>query len=433
MNLKKYLDAVNTAEARVQEIAAQIDGLFDQGKTDEAVAMNPQLKAAKEFAKNANDLYLNKLNETNSGTDPAQRFVPKNGGRLEVVRDEADQEFESEGHFYKAVMGAAVHPERADVRLQSRKFVDATGMSEGVPSDGGYLIKPETSDKWLETMYATGEILSRISKDPISPNSNGITYNGIDETSRANGSRKGGILAGWIGEGGTLPATKPKFREVELKLRKDGAIVYATDEQLQDTRNLESWVNRTVPEELLFVAEDGVYEGLGGGQPLGIMNSPCLVSFARVDANTVKFTDISKMWARRYTGVKDYVWLINQSVGPQLDALSLTVGTAEVPPRFVDYGPDGVMRIKGAPVIEVEYASALGTIGDILLASLSQYQAIDKGGVQSASSIHVQFLTAETAFRFIYRFDGKPLWHSAVTPFKGTDTVSPFVALTTAS
>lgn len=439
MNLKKFFDAANAAEARVQEIAAQIEKLFDEGKTAEAVAMRSTLDDAKTNAKNAHELYLSMLNaQSGGGADPAQRFVPQNGGaggytRLDVVRDAADQPFESDGHFFAAVRTAALYPGRADERLQSRKVVDATGMSEGVPADGGYLIRPETSSKWLENMFSTGEILRRISRDPIGANSNGMVYNGIDETSRVNGSRKGGITSGWLGEGGTLSGSKPKFRQVELKLRKAGSLVYATDEQLQDTANLESMLNRMVPEELLFVAEDGVYEGLGGGQPLGIMISPCLISVTRLDANTVKYADVIKMWARRYTGVKDYAWFVNQAVMPQLDSLSLTVGSVEVPPRFIDYSPEGVMRMKGAEVIEVEYASALGTVGDILLASLSQYQAIDKGGVQSASSIHVQFLTDETAFRFIYRFDGKPLWHSAVTPFKGTDTVSPFVALSTAS
>jgi hypothetical protein len=56
---------------------------------------------------------------------------------------------------------------------------------------------------------------------------------------------------------------------------------------------------------------------------------------------------------------------------------------------------------------------------------------IDKGGVQSASSIHVQFVTDQTVFRFVYRVDGQPKWDSALTPLNGTNTVSPFVALAT--
>jgi HK97 family phage major capsid protein len=84
-------------------------------------------------------------------------------------------------------------------------------------------------------------------------------------------------------------------------------------------------------------------------------------------------------------------------------------------------------------LIECEYMSTMGTTGDIMLASLSQYQTIDKGGVQAASSIHVAFLTDQSVFRFVYRVDGAPMWHSALTPFKGSQTQSPFVVLATAS
>jgi HK97 family phage major capsid protein len=68
-------------------------------------------------------------------------------------------------------------------------------------------------------------------------------------------------------------------------------------------------------------------------------------------------------------------------------------------------------------------------LGDLLLASPSQYALITKGGVQAASSIHVRFVYDETAFRFVYRVDGQPVWASSVTANDGSSTISPFVAL----
>ncbi len=87
----------------------------------------------------------------------------------------------------------------------------------------------------------------------------------------------------------------------------------------------------------------------------------------------------------------------------------------------------------GRPVVPVEYCATLGTVGDIIFADFSQYAAIEKGGIQTAVSMHVQFTTAEMAYRFLYRFDGMPTWDSALTPYKGTNTLSPFVALATRS
>jgi HK97 family phage major capsid protein len=131
--------------------------------------------------------------------------------------------------------------------------------------------------------------------------------------------------------------------------------------------------------------------------------------------------------------VSDYVWLINQDVTPQLMQMSLPVGAAGgqlvyMPPGGVSGAPYG--SIFGRPVLEIEHCPTLGTLGDILLVSLSQYQGIQKGGVESASSIHFVFDHDETVFRFVYRFDGQGLWNSAVTPASGSaNTVSPFVAL----
>ena len=82
-------------------------------------------------------------------------------------------------------------------------------------------------------------------------------------------------------------------------------------------------------------------------------------------------------------------------------------------------------------MIPLEHADTVGTVGDIVLADLSQYLMIDKENIESAVSIHVRFIYDESTFRFVYRVDGAPWWNSALTPFKGTNTQSPFVALAT--
>lgn len=359
----------------------------------------------------------------------AEPPVIKAGSNVTVVKDAADQPFASNGEFFKAVRIATLDSRSEDPRLRPLK---ATGLSEGVPADGGYLLQPAMSQSIMDRMYTTGQILSRVADDPVGPNSNGMVYNAIDETSRVAGSRWGGVQGYWLAEGGTKTASKPKFRQMELKLKKLAALCYSTDELLADATALGSWINRTVPEELRFLAEDAIYEGDGVGKPLGIMNSPALVTVTRDTGSKVLFADIVNMWARRWAGVSDYAWFVNSDVTPQLDQLVLASST-EIPTRFIQYNAEGVMTIKGKPVIEVEYASTLNTTGDIMLASLSQYQTITKGGIDSQSSIHVQFLTDETVFRFVMRIDGQPVWNSALTPFKGTNTLSPFVVLGSAT
>ena len=330
----------------------------------------------------------------------------------------------------KAIGGAKIGS-LAQARMNVKA---ATGLSEGVPSAGGFLVGTDRNATIMARVYNTGEILRRVDMVPISANSNGMTFYGEDETSRATGSRRGGIRAYHAAEASEKTASKPKFREMALKLQKIIGLVYATDELLADARALEGWIMNNLPEELRFVAEDDIINGTGAGMALGILNSGCLVSVAKESgqtAATIVAENISKMWARRWIGARDYIWLINQDVEPELDNLNLAVGTGGslvyMPPGGLADAPYG--RIKGRSVITVEYCATLGTVGDIILASMGEYQSIEKGGIEAASSIHVRFVYDEQVFRFVMRTDGQPKWSSVLTPFKGTNTVSPFVAL----
>jgi hypothetical protein len=56
---------------------------------------------------------------------------------------------------------------------------------------------------------------------------------------------------------------------------------------------------------------------------------------------------------------------------------------------------------------------------------------IDKGGIQAAESMHVQFLTDQMAYRWTYRLDGQPAWRTTLTPANGSATLAPFVTLAT--
>jgi HK97 family phage major capsid protein len=261
--------------------------------------------------------------------------------------------------------------------------------------------------------------------------------NAIAETSRAAGSRWGGIRGYWGAEAGTKTASAPKFRQMELTLKKLIGLCYATDELLADAAALESVIMQGFSEEFGFLLDDGLINGTGAGQPLGIMNSPSLVTVTRNTALHVYSEDVIAMWARCWAKSRpNAVWFINQAVEPELHKLNLGGGTAGsgviltyMPPGGLSASPYGT--IYGRPVIPIEQCAALGTTGDIILADFSEYVMIEKGGMQSASSIHVRFVNDETTFRFVMRVDGQPAWNAPLTPYKGTGTLSPFVVLST--
>lgn len=336
------------------------------------------------------------------------------------------------GEFLQAVHSSRMH------NINDPRLFQAAGqgMNETGGADGGFAVQTDQASGILKLMYDSGQILSRIKPLPLGANSNGIKINALKETSRATGSRFGGITGYWIDEGTAPTGSRPKFRKISLELRKVGALGYATDELLADAVALESVMTQGFADELTFLTEDAVWEGVGAGMPQGIINSAALISVAKETgqaASTIVYENVSKMWARvwarsRATGA----WFYNQDCEPQINQMSAVIGTGGVPV----YLPPGGLSVTpyanlyGRPLIPIEYASTLGTVGDLVFCDFGQYVLIEKA-VQQASSMHVAFVTDEMAFRCIYRVDGQPLLESAITPFKGTGTLSPFVALAT--
>jgi len=354
-----------------------------------------------------------------------KRFTPSDS---KVILDAGDQPWESLGQQLMAVK---------DFEVSRGKFADprlkATGLSEGQPSEGGFLVQTDFATTLLEKTFAASDLLSRVTKFTVSSGANAMKIPAVSDANRADGSRWGGIRAYWAAEAGIKTASQPSFEQVALELKKLIGLCYATDELLQDATMLEGWIGTAFSKEFDFKIADAIINGDGAGKPLGILNAPCLVTVdakSGQGASTIVAENIIEMWARRFG--TNYVWLINQNIEPQLYTMALAVGTGGVPVYMPAGGLSGVPygTLFGKPVLPIEQAATLGTAGDIILADLSQYIMIEKGGIQGASSIHVKFTTDETAFRFVYRCDGQPIWKSYLTPYKGTTSYqSPFVVL----
>jgi HK97 family phage major capsid protein len=345
--------------------------------------------------------------------------------------------FDSMGEFMVAVASAGMNQGmRYDPRLTM--VAGGLGQNEAVPSEGGFLVQKDFSDEFLRLMHDQGQIYSRVRQIPISGNSDGIRFLMTDETSRVNGSRWGGVNVYWANEGATVPPSTIKFRVAEMSLKKIMGISYATNEILRDAPALESLLDQAFMEEMLFRIEDSILNGTGSGQPLGILNSGAIVTVAAETSpaqgsGTIVTANILKMAARQpVSSAANSVWLVNVDTMTQLWGLTMNNGMVSLyRPPGVD-GPTFASAygyLLGRPVIPVEMASSLGTIGDIMLVDLSQYLFIQKDGRRGESSMHVRFIYDEMTFRWVWRVDGQPAWNKPLTPAKGSNTLSPFVLL----
>ena len=403
----------------------------DRDYTPDEVAQIDALASERESIVQALDAHQ-RAAELEAFGNPAPAASP----RIEVGLPNAVKEpWQSFGAFAMAVRDSSTPGKSLDVRLAA-----ASGMNQSVPSEGGFAVPPMfVQGIWDRMQAASDSLLVRTDQYTVEDGTDSLTFTAVNESSRVAGSRWGGVRGYWINEADQITSSKPKLRQVKLEPKQLAVLVYATDKLLRNASALGQFLTRCAADEINFLVGDAIIEGNGAGKPLGILNAPCVVSVAKESgqlATTIVAENIGKMWARMHPRSKqNAVWLINTDTNPQLDQLQIGAGATNqlvyMPPGGLSGSPYGT--IKGRPVIECEYCSTLGTVGDIILADLSAYVTGIRSGIESAMSIHIRFDYAETAFRFIFEADGQPWLSSALTPFKGSNTVSPFITLATRS
>lgn len=411
---------------RILQLEAQRDEIKEE--------ISALVAATRKDQRNLTDEEIQKSNDLQASLERIEATLNLERQQIETDRDVAATIEEPRRDEPVAKFVHVGEQLQAVYRGSDPRLMAATGLNEGVPSEGGYLVQSDFATELTNKAFQTGLLASRIRKNPIGANSNALKLNLCAETSRET-TRYGGILTYWAGEAGVKTASQPTFRQWDYSLQKLIGLYYATDEVLQDATALQGVVDEWFGDEFGFRLDEAIYRGNGGNKPLGILNAPCLVTQTKEigqAADTIVSQNIMKMYARMPSGsMSNAVWHINQECWPQIFQLSLAVGVGGVP-MFIPGGginsaPFGTLL--GRPIVPLEQCSALGDVGDIAFCDWRQYLGITKGSIQSASSIHVKFVYDETAFRFVLRFNGAPIPNAPLTPHKGAATIGPFIVL----
>jgi HK97 family phage major capsid protein len=327
---------------------------------------------------------------------------------------------------------------RQEERLAQYKAAGA-GLQENVDSEGGFLVPTEESRELLTLATAESQLLSRVRMMPMSSNTLKLNY--IKETDRSGGALFGGAQMYWVAEEGTTTATKPALAQVTLSLNKLFGLTYATSELIEDSPiSIGPWLSQQFATAFGWQMDYEIINGTGAGRPEGIINSNALISItaeSEQQAATIVAQNIMKMYARMPArNRQNAIWLNNEDTLPQLMQMTLTVGTGGVPVWLPANGlaNQPFDTLMGKEMVTTEHCQTVGTAGDLIFADLTQYLMGQKSAsVRRDMSIHLKFETDETAFRFIYRVDGKCPWPSALTPRHSSDTLSPIVAIATRS
>lgn len=360
----------------------------------------------------------------------AARERAQRGSRATDVHNrEEDRPFANLGEQLAAIAQSATPGAEIDPRL----FAGPSGASATVGADGGFMIRPEFSKTLFDKGFEASQLAPLCDTVTVGDGADGLEVPMIEETSRATGSRFGGVRVYRRAEADTVAGSKVKLRVWELRLEDLMGIAYATERLLQDWSSLGQVFSQQFEREFGFVVDDEIFRGTGVGQCLGITNSDAFISVAAEGgqaADTIVTKNITKSWAQVAPPCRRRaVALYNQELEPQL--LELVIGVdASARPVFVPAG-DGRQNgtIFGKPAIALEQASAPGDVGDFGWYDLSQYQIIRKAGLSADESIHVRYLYGERTFRWMMRVNGQPKWETAVSPYKGANKVAPFVGI----
>src|SRR5581483_4499616 len=176
----------------------------------------------------------------------------------------------------------------AIVRAETGRGIDdrlvraPSGLNTEDPTAGGWLTEPEFSQKWITSVYGMSPFAGMCDRRQTENKLGEVKIPGIDETSRADGSRNGGVLAVWPREGTAINASIPRWKMLEFAGNKVQAYVFGTNELMNDAPMFEAHLNKVVPEELAFQLDLKIINGSGAGVPVGVLNSNALITVPKV-------------------------------------------------------------------------------------------------------------------------------------------------------
>lgn len=339
--------------------------------------------------------------------------------------------FRNLGDFANSVRMASVRGGEMDPRL--RNAAASTYGNEGAGADGGFAVPPDYRTDILAPVFNEESLIGLT--DRLQSSSNTLT---IPKDETTPWQTTGGIQAYWTAEAGTKTQSKPNLGETTIKLHTLAVLVPVTEELLEDAPAMGAYLNRKAPEKIDFKVSDAIIRGSGAGMPLGILNSPALVTVAAEGsqvAATIVVNNILKMWGRMPAASRrTAIWIMH----PDAEALLPGMSIGNIPIYLPPGGLSGNMygMLFGRPVLPHQVANTVGTLGDVMLLDLKQYLTVtkigggrDSNGIKQDVSIHLWFDQDLTAYRFTLRVAGEPWWSAAITQRSGSNAQSPYVTL----
>lgn len=409
-------------KARMQEISTRLEALNGQAEfSNEEVTEIQTLGAEFEEIQTKVEAHdtAARIAAVAKGSNGRKAPTAAPAPVAKVVTPKANK-FENYGDLLQATRKAAQG--EVDARFSNT-------MTTNVDSEGGYLVPPEFLTDVVKVLESDESLLNRCKKFTVS--SNNLTLP-VDHSL----PWTGGVQASWIGENVKYNDTTPNtLGQASFKLHKLSALVFITDELIEDAVALESYVRGMAPAAILHKINEAIINGNGVNKPKGILSSTFAVTVPKEvsqTADTIVARNVVKMYSRMLPSSRgNAVWLINAGCEEQLRTMKDDNGNFIYLAAGSQLNNSPYSLLLGRPVIPMLGSlPALGDLGDIVFADFSYYYAVLKtAGMKTAISSHLKFDQDVQAYKFTMRIDGGVPFTAPVTTQYGNYSMSAFVLL----
>jgi HK97 family phage major capsid protein len=309
---------------------------------------------------------------------------------------------------------------------------EAKDMSGNVGEDGGYLIPVEQRTELMSVSPEDAIVRPRAQIIRMTRRQIDIPVLDQSGTTASKPHWFGGLQFYWQEEGAEKTESDPKFKAVTLTARELIGYTRAPNALVDDAAiSLNDFFSGPMgfAGGVAWMEDDAFLTGTGVGQPLGVLNSPCIVSVARTaKAGHVTYTDLARMRAAFLATGGSGVWVINQGLMDEIITLNGPAGN----PSYV-WAPNAATGLPGTllglPVFWTEKTPAPGSAGDVLLANFPFYLVGDRQATTIDSTQYDQWKYNKTSWRVVHRVDGQPWLAQPLTLKDGSTQISPFVRL----
>lgn len=316
---------------------------------------------------------------------------PMNGNTQEKKTGRASNE-------YKEAMLHAIRSNFRNVR---------NVLSEGIASDGGYLVPEEYDSRLIEGLEEEN------------------IFRRLGTTITTTGERKINIAgakpaAAWIDEGEELTFGDAKFDQINLDAHKLHVAVKVTEELLYDNAfGLENYLIRQFSRALANAEEDAFLNGDGAGKPLGIFAEEGGAQVGVTAASATEITAdeiINLIYALKRPYRKKAKFIMNDQTIAVLRKLKDENGQYLWQPSLQAGEPD---RLLGYEVMTSAYVPVIASGKPVIAFGDFSYYNIGDRGVRSFAELKELFAgNGMVGFVAKERVDGKLVLAEAVQVLK---------------